>query len=216
MSKRSCLLSRSGSSLTFCALLAVVTWVPSNSVAGQRLPIYFLKQGKIENSRGLTVGDPKNWITLTKQLIGQSKGGKLRTQPTKFRTDYDSVRATWSGCCEMGMLAIYGNAIDFSGFVNTGSLTFDYLVHSPPTLGVDVGMDCQFPCAAGDDVSSILKKTSTGTWDTLSIPLRCIDSDNFDLAKITGVFTMKTSGELDMSIANIRIEAVQGDKVVCP
>ena len=78
-----------------------------------------------------------------------------------------------------------------------------------------VGMDCGYPCRAEYEVGMLLRKLKKGTWTSFPIPLNCLQSSNFDLSKINGVFVISTSGRLDLSVANIRLEKLPAGSKSC-
>lgn|GEM_PF-366416 len=176
---------------------------------------YFVK-GQLPGHRGIALGDPKNWFTEVKGLNGQSQGGKVKMVPEDFRTKADTMRVTWSASSEQGNLAIYGSPINLSAYKESSALMFDVKVHTPPTQGVQVGMDCEYPCRASYEIASILKSIPAGRWTSIPIPLACLKSSNFDLSKINGVFLMGTAGALDISLTNIRLQKLPEGFSGCP
>jgi len=177
---------------------------------------HYFANGEVLGSRGLILGDPQNWVTEIKGLKGESAGGKVKMVPEDFRTKADTMRVTWSADPKSGNVAIYGAALDLSAYKDSFALMFDIKVHAPPSQGVEVGLDCGFPCRATFEVGEILKSLQVGRWTALPIPLTCLKSSNFDLRKINGVFFMSTAGSLDASITNIRLQKLPEGFEGCP
>lgn len=176
---------------------------------------YFVK-GQLTGSRGVALGDPQNWKVEVKGLAGESTGGKVKVSPEDFRSKADTMRVTWSKDPQRGNIAIYGPPVDLTASKNSSALMFDIKVHAPPTQNVEVGLDCGYPCRANYEIGDILKSLPTAKWTAIPIPLHCFKSSNFDLAKIGGVFLMATSGSLDVSITNIRLEKLPEGMSDCP
>lgn len=166
---------------------------------------YFVN-GQAVGYRGITLGDPSKWGQTVTGTSGESASGKIKINPDSFKSKDDAVHILWSAKDLKGELAIYGSPIDISSYKETAAITFDVKVNTPPTSSVNVGMDCTFPCRAEYDIQAQLKQLKPGTWSSVPVPLACLKSANFDLAKINGVFLLSTSGKLDLSIANVRLE----------
>lgn len=202
----------------FIKTLVVIPFLTTGFANAQTAPdpkTQFFFNGQAP-SRGVTLGDPQKWVTEVKDLKGESAGGKVKMVPEDFRSKADTMRITWSAAPDQGNMAIFGSPVDLSAHKDSSALMFDIKVHTPPTQGVEVGMDCGYPCRALYDIGGILKSLPTGRWTALPIPLACLKSTNFDLTKINGVFMMATAGALDVSITNIRLQKLPEGSVGCP
>lgn len=200
----------------FACLAAVVSFGDEKDSVSLNPNTQFFVKGQVPGSRGVTLGDPTQWVTEVKDLRGESTGGKVKMSPEDFRTKADTMRVTWSADPATGNVAIYGAPVDLAAYKDSSALMFDVKVHTPPTQGVEVGMDCGYPCRATFEIGGILKSLQTGRWTALPIPLACLKSANFDLTKINGVFLMGTSGALDISITNIRLQKLPEGFEGCP
>ena len=168
---------------------------------------YFIN-GELIGERGITLGDPGKWGLSIEGIEGKSATGKIRVEPEDFQHKDDAMRVTWSRSNVKGELAIMGPPINIQVYKDQAALTFDVNVHTRPRESVKVAMDCGYPCRAEFEIGMTLRKLKRNTWTALPIPLNCLNSSNFDLSKINGVFLISTSGRLDMSIANIRLESL--------
>lgn len=178
--------------------------------------IPFFTEGKVYKARGLTVGDPEKWAQVVTGLSGKSAGGKVKIEPARFRSIDDAIRVKWSDDSARGEIAIYGHPINLSPLKESSSLMFDVKVHSPPTQNALVGMDCGHPCRAEYDIGGILRAVQENTWVSIPIPLSCFKSSNFDLSKVGGVFMLSTTGQMDLSISNIRVQKTPEGLTSCP
>lgn len=201
-----------------CLTVLLTSLVFSAAIQAEELnPNHFyLVSGQLVGPRGMQVGDPSNWSTSIQNREGQSKSGKISVEPGKFKAAGDAIELTWAKRKkEQGSFAIYGPAIDISAYKNTAALVIDMKVDVRPDKGVNIGMDCGYPCRATISARKMLTEFPTGEWFALPIPLNCLKSDNFDLSKINGPFIIDTEGKLTLSIANIRLEKLPEDDKGC-
>lgn len=167
---------------------------------------FYFVNGTLTGSRGITLGDPGKWGLDIEGLTGESATGKIKIKPEDFQFEDDALRITWSRKDAKGELGIYGPAINIAPYEDNAALTFDVKLHRLPKQSVKVGMDCGYPCRAEFEVGMTLRKLKKDTWTSFPVPLNCLKSSNFDLSKVGGVFLISTSGQLDLSVANIRLE----------
>ncbi|QEI13368.1 putative glycoside hydrolase [Cellvibrio japonicus] len=167
-------------------------------------------------ARGIQVGDPSNWSTSIENRNGKSKSGKLTVGTTTFQQDGDALQLTWAPRKKVqGSFSVYGNAIDLSKYKDAASLTIDMRVDVKPDKDVKVGMDCGYPCRAEVQIRKMISAMPRGEWFSLPIPLNCFKSDNFDLSKINGPFSITTDGKFTVSIANVRLEKLPAGEKGC-
>lgn len=185
------------------------------AVQAQNLnPNYFyLVKGELI-SRNISLGDPGNWNTSLPGREGKSASGKVEVAPIDFKATGDAIQIKWSPRKKVqGNFALYGNPIDLSKFKNTASLTIDMRVDVKPDKNVNIGLDCGYPCRADLSINRMIQKMPKGEWFSLPLPLNCFKSDNFDLSKINGPFSIATDGKFTVSITNIRLEKLpEGEK----
>ena len=174
---------------------------------------FYLVRGELIG-RSISLGDPSNWSTMIQGREGQSAGEKIKVAPIDFKASGDAIQLTWAARKKVvGNFGLYGNAIDLSKFKDAASLTIDMRVDVKPDKDVKIGLNCGYPCQAELSINRMIKKMPKGEWFSLPLPLNCFKSDNFDLSKITGPFTIATDGKFTVSITNIRLEKLpEGDK----
>jgi hypothetical protein len=182
--------------------------------AQQLNPNYFyLVKGELIG-RSISLGDPTNWSTGLAGREGASAGGKVTVAPTSFKAEGDAIQITWAPRKKMqGNFGLYGNPVDLSKFKDSASLTIDMRVDVKPDKNVNIGLDCGYPCRADLSINKMIKSMPKGEWFSLPLPLNCFKSDNFDLSKINGPFSIATDGKFTVSITNIRLEKLpEGEK----
>lgn len=173
----------------------------------------YLYKGELVQ-RSIALGDPTDWNTNLTGREGKSAGGKIEVSPTDFKDKSDAIQIKWSPRKKVvGSFVIAGEAIDLSKFKDSASLTIDMKVDVKPDKDVKVGMSCDYPCLANVSINNMIKSMPKGEWFSLPIPLNCFAGDDFDLAKISGPFTLATDGKFAVSITNIRLEKLaEGEK----
>jgi hypothetical protein len=174
---------------------------------------FYLVKGELIG-RSISLGDPSNWSTSIQGREGTSAGGKISVTPTDFKAKGDAIQLTWAPRKKVqGNLGLYGNPIDLSKYKDAASLTIDMRIDVKPDKNVNIGLDCGYPCRADISINQMIKKMPKGEWFSLPLPLNCFKSDNFDLSKINGPFSIATDGKFTVSITNIRLEKLaEGEK----
>jgi hypothetical protein len=203
-------------SQTLKSLLPLIcVLLPFSSQAQTELnpTFFYLVKGELIG-RSISLGDPSNWSTGIQGRTGESAGGKVAVAPTDFKATGDALQITWAPRKKVpGSFALYGNPIDLSKFKDTASVTIDMRVDVKPNKDVKIGLDCGYPCRADVSINRMIKTMPKGEWFSLPLPLNCFKSDNFDLSKINGPFSITTDGKFTVSIMNIRLEKLpEGDK----
>lgn len=196
--------------------LALGGMLTTAATAQQPNPDFFYLLKGQPVARGISLGDPGNWSTNVSNRSGQSHSGKITVTPTNYQADGDALQLTWAPRKKMqGNFALYGNAIDISQYKDAASLTIEMRIDSKPDSDVRIGMDCGYPCRADINIRPMIRKMPTGEWFALPLPLNCFKSDNFDLSKINGPFTISTEGKFTVSIVNIRLEKMADGEKGC-
>lgn len=177
---------------------------------------YFYK-GEFPGYRSFFLGDPTNWsIQVKDKKDTKSAGDKLKVSFEDYQGEKDALYVKWNKRVkENGQLSLYGPEVDLSAAKDLTALTFDMMLMSKPTKGVELHMDCNYPCRATAHIGKILRKYPTDEWLPFFMPLNCFKSNNFDLSKINGPFGMATTGGLEMKIANIRLERLPAGNKGC-
>ncbi|HSC67501.1 MAG TPA: putative glycoside hydrolase, partial [Cellvibrio sp.] len=178
------------------SLISISLLSPLTALAQAPNPNYFyLVKGELIG-RNISLGDPSNWSTNLQGREGQSAGGKVEVAPIDFKAKGDAIQITWAARKKVqGNFALYGAPIDLSKFKDAASLTIDMRVDVKPDKNVNIGLDCGYPCRADLSINKMIKEMPKGEWFSLPLPLNCFHSDNFDLSKINGPFSISTDGK---------------------
>ncbi len=148
--------------------------------------------------------------------IGMAGDNHLRLSATDHGAQEDARLLSWAG----GGPAVIGltgaAAIDLQREANGQlSLGFDYRVDKAASAEVEVGVECGPGCRGAVPVTHELASV-TGQWLHMKIPLACFSGRGADMGRITAPFSVSTSGQLDLSVANIRLESGTEALLACP
>ena len=149
--------------------------------------------------------------------VGMASEGRLRLAATDHTAQEDARRLSWGG----GGPAIVGLAgkspIDLQREANGQlSLGFDYRVDKAATADVQLLMECGAGCRGSLPVTRELAAAPIGQWRHLKIPLACFVGRGADMSRISAPFYLATGGELELSVASIRLETGTDGLMACP
>ena len=137
---------------------------------------------------------PQGWsLAFEPATGGEIKGVDRRAQE-------DSRQLTWSGAGP-ATIAIHANPpLDLSR-ETTGQLSMvvDYRVDGPPTAPVTLGTASPIP------ITGMLRASPPGQWQTLTIPLGCLQKAGADVSKLSVPFAITTSGKMQLTISGVRV-----------
>jgi beta-glucosidase len=141
-----------------------------------------------------------------------------------------TVRVSWSGQ-GAGVFSIGGRAIDLRAAAHAGAvLTARYRVEVHPRQPVRVGVSCEAPYGAGAsldwslcgtrsgaslDLTASFNAAALGAWQTLSIPLQCLQREGADLSHVASPLQLSSRGAFVLSLSEVRL-VPGGGKPRCP
>lgn len=133
--------------------------------------------------------------------------GAVTVRAVDRNVQEDTVRIQWNGDAA-GSAGFYSRTrADLSNFANEqGALVFDMKIDRAPSAAVSLDMNCGQDCGAQIDVTSRLQKITDGEWNTVSVALACFSKAGARLDMLLSPFTLSTTGALDLSLYNVRIE----------
>jgi beta-glucosidase len=119
------------------------------------------------------------------------------------------LQARWAGAGP-GELRISGRATDLEPQAARGTvLKIHYRLDERPTGPVSLGVHCE-GCGAGAhplDLSPAFGHAAIGKWETLEVPLSCLDPAHRELAHVDSPFVLSSSGEFALTLARIELSA---------
>jgi beta-glucosidase len=97
------------------------------------------------------------------------------------------------------------------------SVGFDYRVDQAPTSNVTLRMDCGPGCKGSVDLTETFVNTGRpGEWSHVKVPLACFANGAITrMDAITQPFELSTTGQLALSVANIRLESGTDALISC-
>jgi beta-glucosidase len=129
----------------------------------------------------------------------------------------DSRTVRWNGTTP-AMFGIEGGApIDLQRETNGElSLAFDYRVTDAPTAEVLLSLECGVECKGSVPITVQLKRAPRNEWRQMKMLLSCFQAAGADMKKVSAPFVLGTSGQLALSITNVRLETGKADVLACP
>jgi beta-glucosidase len=95
------------------------------------------------------------------------------------------------------------------------SLAFNYRVDTPPSGAVQLAMECGEGCNGAVPIEEYLRKAPQGEWQQLKILLQCFQEAGTQMRAVTAPFVLSTDGELQLGVANVRLETGVSDAIAC-
>jgi beta-glucosidase len=139
--------------------------------------------------------------------VGVTSGGRLRMSATDRAAQEDARRIQWSGSGVATVALGARMPIDLQRETNGQlSLGFDYKVDLVPTTDVTARVECGAGCEGAVELTGTLRSAPVGQWRHAKIPLLCFAKAGARMAAITRPFALSTTGQLGLSVANIRLE----------
>jgi beta-glucosidase len=121
------------------------------------------------------------------------------------------------------MLRVTGRALDMGpSAAKEDTITVRYRVDLAPAGRVALGVRCTLPLCgtiggALLDVTKTFTEAKVGAWNTLVVPVSCLEATGADLASVEVPLVLETAGKFGVTIAQARLGALApGAQVSCP
>jgi molecular chaperone DnaK len=162
------------------------------------------------------IGSTENWGGTMLTPDGAASQTAIHVVPSDVNTKGDGRRVTWTGASLAQFYVQHpGGREDARPYVDTGVLTFDVIVHEPPTANTTLAMHCHYPCAGQLDATSLFRELPTGQKTTVHVPIACFTDQGLDPATVDTPFLVATEGRFEASFANISWQAGGEDATAC-
>jgi beta-glucosidase len=133
-------------------------------------------------------------------------GGRLHVSAADRYAQEDLRNVRWNGKGEASFAVVSDNAVDLQRESNSElSLALEYRVNRTPSGPVTISVLCGERCGAAIPVTDEFTK-QPGEWRKLRIMLNCFERAGTAMRNVTTPAMVSTAGELDLSIATIRLE----------
>ena len=160
----------------------------------------------------LFVGDEGGWVVPVTGSPASSPLGVVSVLATDRLVQEDARKVTWSGKGP-GQFFFQGGARDLTDALSRdGAIVVDMRLDTKPSKEVAIRMDCGHPCGAKGDLTRLFEQVPTDTWFQFSVDLGCFAKQGTDFSKVDTPFLLFTEGELELTIAGVRIETGIADK----
>jgi len=173
--------------------------------AGEMRPLRIFDRRPVAPNQ-MFVGDRGNWrLPVTGPVAKSSEGIVALTTIDRLRQG-DARQIMWQGKGEGLVYFETTTPRDLRDWLaRRAALALDIKVERAPTRSVFLKAHCRYPCGAQANVTTALRKAPKDEWIRLSVDLACFVKSGLDPSKVTTLPLLSTSGELSMSISNVRL-----------
>ncbi|MBN7821734.1 glycoside hydrolase family 3 protein [Bowmanella yangjiangensis] len=173
------------------------------SAANSDLSPLVLFENNIKAPWQLSIGEVGHTQAVVSS-VQQQGPVSLRTSDWKIQEDSRLLRFDGSATGEIQIGAAFPQ--DLRTYLESGAvLNLTVKLGSPAQAEVRLAMLCGEGCRAELDISDKLAQLPTGQWHQLSFALACF-AEAEQLARVFSPFSLQVKGELDISLADIRLQ----------
>ncbi len=178
--------------------------------------VYF-DGGPVEPWR-LYVGNATEWRVPADGPVVATRGSEdLVLRVVDRRVQGDAREARWTGSGRAAVHLQANDAVDLRREANGEmALAFDVRIEELAGEPVRLGVECGDSCSAVVDVTELLAAIDPGTWQTVSVRLRCFEDAGANLAGITAPFVLSTEGGALLGLSDIRLVSASEEVASCP
>ena len=155
------------------------------------------------------VGDDRNWNLPVFGRSFQSHNRTVSVQSADWQRQEDVRRVTWSGGSGQAYFRS-SHPLDISHLIEAGAfIELTLCVHKPATKSVILRLDSEHPESASIDITDRLNELGVEDWQTIRINIESMHRAGLDESGISTPFLLYTTGELELSFAEIAIRKPQ-------
>lgn len=135
--------------------------------------------------------------------------GAIRSRTFDNQVQEDARRFEFSGKANAGLN--FGSPFprDLRAFGNADSvLALQVMRRGAVPEQVALSMSCGEACRGSQNIAPALAAMPEGEWQTLQISISCLQQQGLNLAQVFNVLTIESAGELNLSLADARIQRV--------
>lgn len=166
-----------------------------------------MARGAVQAPFSLFLGDSSNWKTPANSFLTASLGETLSSRGIDYRAQEDARQLSWQGGGR-GLLSVQTQRqADFSalGKISDLNMTVRIRVDKKPDAPVFWAMGCGDNCGAKLDITNALVQSPLGTWQELSVPLRCFAEGGLNTRAINAPLLLETDGAMTLSVTGIAV-----------
>lgn len=118
----------------------------------------------------------------------------------------DARRIQWRGLEHGGVYLEATTPQDLSIVTSEGGfIQWDMQINQAPTDSLQLAVRCGVDCGAELVLDSLIPNIGIQQWQTIRIDLQCLTRAGMDFSRVTQPFLLQTSGQLTLSMANLKI-----------
>lgn len=212
-----------GFGLTYAAdgeLATLSETAPSRSADAASTREYF-QSGRAGSGWTVAVAEADSARSPLSAATGSSASGALKVSAIDRAAQEDARLLQWSGSGPATFVIERTDPIDLQREANGQlSLVFDYRVETPPagdvTLSVECRGDAQSRCRGSLPVTELLRSAPRGEWRQARFLLSCFQAAGANMRAVTAPLSLSTAGELQVGIADVRLDTGLQDVIPCP
>lgn len=154
----------------------------------------------------LYLGSSNNWMVPVQGPETTSHKSKVITVRTiDNQATAGAIQAEWKG--SLGQVYWQEDKPwDLSALATEGgAISMVLRVDKSPKKGVDLKMDCGYPCAGTLNMTHLFKAVPEGQWFRISLKLDCFKEAGANLKHIVSPLVVATTGDFILSFADVRL-----------
>ncbi len=146
-------------------------------------------------------------VEVTSNRASSGTDNRLTVASIDKDTQEDARQVAWSGGGKASLVFSAQQSQDLSQYLaQNASLLMDLRVDRAPSEPVTLAAQCGEQCEGSLDVTELLAGLPpTPAWSEVSVDLRCLAEAGTDFGRVSAAMILRTRGELELSIANLRI-----------
>ena len=174
-----------------------------------------MARGAVQAPFDFFLGDSSNWKTPAKSFLTTSLGETISSRGVDYRAQEDARQLSWRGNGRALASVQTQRNVDFTTLGKTANLnmTVTYRLDKKPDAPVLWSLGCGNDCNGKLDITNALTKGGEGTWQKLTVPLRCFAGAAPDADAINAPMILETNGTMILSLSQIE---VTNGKHACP
>lgn len=131
-------------------------------------------------------------------------------------TQEDALTLSWQNAQLAGLFFHQGKPFNLSKFLQEGAVVFDLKIAQPPTEALKLVMQCGADCQRVLPLTETVRDGIGQGWRTVTVRLACLARETDTFERVTGPFSLQSSGQGRISVANIRFVRNSETNVDCP
>ncbi|WP_285764569.1 putative glycoside hydrolase [Biformimicrobium ophioploci] len=153
------------------------------------------------------IGNPNEWMRPVKTQQAKTRSpSNVKIEMLTEDSGLAVLKAQWQKGSTGQILWQGDSSINAAAIAeHGGALSLVLRVDEVPDKPVSLRMDCGYPCSGSLKFGDILSALPKGEWLRIGIPLACFENAGTDLRKIDSPAVIVTSGNLGLSILDLRL-----------